>query len=173
VRRVNEGSELSEIVRFVGEGVKLGRNVKVWHFTYIGDEAEIGDETTIGSLVHLDYGVRVGRRCRIEGMAYLPPQTVLEDDVFLGPGVVITNDPYPPSKRLNGVHIERGAVIGAGAVLKAGIRVGAGAVVGMGAVVTKDVPPGTVAYGHPATARYPLDEYRRRRAAWEQRDPSG
>lgn len=160
---------MSGIVRLVGKDVKLGHDVKIWHFTYIGDGAEIGEGTTIGSLVHLDYGVKVGRRCRIEGMAYLPPLTVLEDDVFLGPGVVITNDPYPPSTRLVGVHVERGAIICAGAMLKAGIRVGAGAVIGMGAVVTKDVPAGTVVFGHPAHKRYSLDEYRKRREAWEKR----
>jgi len=118
---------MGDIVRHIGRNVKLGKNVKIWHFAYVGDNTEIGENTKIGSLAHVDYDVKIGRDCKIEGTAYLPPKTVIEDGVFVGPGVVFTNDPYPMSKRMKGVHIERGAIICAGAVLKAGIRVGADA----------------------------------------------
>ena len=150
---------MPEVINHVGKNVKLGRNVRKWHFTYIGDGAEIGDNTKIGSLVHIDYGVKIGKNCRIEGSAYIPPLTIIEDGVFIGPGVVITNDPYPMSPKMVGVHVESGAVICAGSVLKAGIRVGARAVVGMGSVVTKDVQPETVVYGNPAREKYSLEEY--------------
>jgi len=158
---------VSEVVSHIGRNVKIGKDVKIWHFTYVGDNAEIGDETKIGSLAHIDYGVKIGRRCKIEGMAYIPPLTVIGDDVFVGPGVVFTNDPYPMSPKMVGVHVESGAVICAGVVLKAGVRVGARSVVGMGAVVTRDVPPETVVFGNPARVRYSLAEYLEKKREWE------
>jgi acetyltransferase-like isoleucine patch superfamily enzyme len=140
----------------------------MWHFTYIGNNTEIGDNTKIGSLVHIDYGVKIGSNCKIEGGSYIPPLTIIEDNVFIGPGVVITNDPYPMSPKMIGVHICTGAVICAGAILKAGIRVGNHAVVGMGSIVTKDVPPKTVVYGNPARVKYSLEEYDKKKKDWEQ-----
>jgi acetyltransferase-like isoleucine patch superfamily enzyme len=87
--------------------------------------------------------------------------------VFIGPGVVFTNDPYPPSKRLKGVTVEDGAIVCAGATLLSGVTVGKRAVVGMGSVVTRDVSPGEVHYGSPATHRYGYSEYLERRRMWE------
>jgi acetyltransferase-like isoleucine patch superfamily enzyme len=158
---------MSDVQQHVSRSAKIGKGVKIWHFTYVGDNAEIGDETKIGSLAHIDYGVKIGRRCKIEGMAYIPPLTVIGDDVFVGPGAVFTNDPYPMSPKMVGVRVDSGAVICAGAVLKAGVRVGARSVVGMGAVVTKDVPPETVVFGNPARVRYSLTEYLEKKKAWE------
>jgi acetyltransferase-like isoleucine patch superfamily enzyme len=158
---------MSEVTRHIGKNVKLGKDVKIWHFTYVGDNTEIGEETKIGSLAHIDYGVKIGKRCKVEGSAYIPPLTVIEDDVFIGPGVIFTNDPYPMSPKMVGVHIESGAIICAGAMLKAGVRVGCESVVGMGAVVTKDVPPRTVVFGNPARARYLQSEYLEKKKNWE------
>lgn len=159
---------MAEVVKHIGKNTRIGKGVKIWHFTYVGDDTEIGDGTKIGSLVHVDYGVKIGRNCKIEGMAYIPPLTVIEDEVFVGPGAIFTNDPYPMSLKMVGVHIESGAVICAGAVLKAGVRVGARAVVGMGAVVTKDVPPDTVVFGNPARVRYTLSEYEEKKKRWNE-----
>ena len=150
---------MSTIVQRIGENVKLGSNVRIWHFTYIGDGAEIGDNTKVGSLVHIDYDVKIGSDCKIEGMAYLPPLTRLGDRVFVGPGVVFTNDPYPMSDRMVGVAVEDDAVICAGAVLMPGVTVGARSVVGMGSVVTRDVPPDSVVFGNPAKVRYTKEAY--------------
>jgi acetyltransferase-like isoleucine patch superfamily enzyme len=160
--------ELKEVIRHIGKNVKMGKDVKIWNFTYVGNNTEIGEGTKIGSLVHLDYGVKIGRYCKIEGMAYIPPLTVIEDNVFVGPGVIFTNDPYPMSPKMVGVHVESDAIICAGAVLKAGIRVGAGSVVGMGAVVTKDVPPRKVVFGNPAKVRYDLSDYLEKKKKWEE-----
>ena len=159
---------MTEILRYIGNNVMIGKDVKIWHFTYIGDNTKIGDGTKIGSLVHVDYGVNIGKNCKIEGMAYIPPLTVIEDNVFVGPGVIFTNDPYPMSPKMVGVYVETGVIICAGAILKAGINIGAGSVVGMGAVVTKDVPPNTVVYGNPARVRYSLSEYLEKKRRWEE-----
>jgi acetyltransferase-like isoleucine patch superfamily enzyme len=158
---------MSEVIRQIGKNTKIGKNVKIWNFTYVGDDTEIGDGTKIGSLAHVDYGVKIGKNCRIEGMAYICPLTVIEDDVFIGPGAVFTNDPYPMSPKMVGVHVESGAVICAGVILKAGVRIGSKAVVGMGSVVTKDVPPETVVFGNPARVRYSVAEYLKKKKEWE------
>jgi len=155
-----------EVTRHIGRNVKLGENVTIWHFTYIGDNTEIGANTKIGSLVHIDYNVIIGCDCRIEGMVYLPPLTVIGDRVFIGPGVIFTNDPYPPSSKLVGVRVESDVIICAGAVLKAGIHIGSHSVVGMGSVITKDVLPDTVVFGNPPRVQYPLTEYLAKKKAW-------
>ena len=87
--------------------------------------------------------------------------------MFIGPAAVLTNDPYPPSKKMIGVTIEDNAVIGARSVIKAGVTVGRGSVVAMGAVVTKDVPPGKVVMGVPARVAYTRKEFDAKMKAWE------
>lgn len=162
---------MSKVVRHIGKNVELGKNVKFWHFTYIGDNTKIGDGTKIGSLTHIDYDVQIGKRCKIEGMVYISPLTVIGDDVFVGPGVIFTNDPFPMSPRMVGVKVEDGAIICAGAMLKAGITVGARSVIGFGSVVTRDVPRDTVVYGNPARAQYSTAEYLEKKRIWEQSQP--
>ncbi len=160
---------LSGVINHVGKDAIIGENVRMWHFTYIGNGAQIGDNTKIGSLVHIDYGVKIGSDCKIEGSAYIPPLTVIGNRVFIGPGVVITNDPYPMSPKMIGVTIEDDAIICARAVLKAGITIGARSVIGMGSVVTKDVPSDVVAYGNPARVKYSLNEYLEKKQNWEEK----
>ena len=158
---------MSAPLQHKGANVKLGEGVRIWHFTYIGNDTVIGDNTKIGSLVHIDYNVRIGSNCKIEGMAYIPPLTRIGDRVFIGPGVVFTNDPYPLSDKMVGVHVEDDAIVCAGAVLRPGITVGTRSVVGMGAIVTGDVPPDTVVYGNPATEKYTKGVYHKKKKEWE------
>jgi acetyltransferase-like isoleucine patch superfamily enzyme len=156
-----------KVVNFVSPEAKLGKNVRVWHFAYVGANTLIGDNVKIGSLAHVDYDVRIGSGTKIEGSVYIPPMSRIGKNVFIGPAAVLTNDPYPPSRRMIGVKIEDGAVIGARAVIKAGVTVGKGSVVAMGAVVTRDVPPGKVVMGVPARVVYTRKEFDVKMKAWE------
>ncbi len=152
---------------FVARDAKVGKNVRIWNFAYVGSGTIIGDNVKIGSLAHVDYDVRIGSGTKIEGSVYIPPMSRIGKNVFIGPAAVLTNDPYPPSKRMVGVKIEDDVVIGARAVIRAGVTVGRGSVVAMGAVVTKDVPPGKVVMGVPARVVYSRKEFDAKMKAWE------
>ncbi len=149
------------------ENVSIGNNVEFGHSVLVRENTVIGDGSRIGTLTVIDGYVKIGARVNIQSMVYIPIGTVIEDDVFIGPNAVITNDKYPPSRRLQGVVIRRGAVIGANATLIAGIEVGENSVVAAGAVVTRNVPPNTVVAGVPAKPLYSVEEYVRRRSAYE------
>lgn len=158
---------MNEAFNHVGKNVMLGENVRLWHFSYVGHDTVIGDNTKIGSLVHVDYNVRIGRDCKIEGMVYIPPLTRIGNHVFVGPGVIFTNDPYPMSEKMTGVTVEDDAIICAGAIIRPGITIGSGSVVGMGAIVTKDIKPGSVVFGNPAGEKYSKEVYLRKKSEWE------
>lgn len=154
------------VTNFISGKAKIGKNVKIWHFTYIGENTEIGDNVKIGSLVHIDYDVKIGDNTMIEGAVYIPPLSRIGKNVFIGPAAALTNDPYPPSPKMIGVTIEDGAIIGSRAVIKAGITVGKNSVVAMGAVVTKDVAENTLVAGVPAKEKYSREEYDKKRRNW-------
>src|SRR5215210_5631407 len=155
------------VSNFISNTATVGKDVKIWHFTYVGGETRIGDNVMIGSLTHIDYKVSIGDNTRIEGSVYIPPLTVIGKNVFIGPASAFTNDPYPMSPKMAGVIVEDGAMIGGRSVFKPGIRVGMNSVVAMASVVTKDVLPDTVVMGHPARPTYSRAEYDRKKREWE------
>ncbi|HYB03497.1 MAG TPA: acyltransferase [Nitrososphaerales archaeon] len=157
-----------KVPNLISPKAKLGKNVRVWNYSYVGGDTRVGDNTKIGSLAHVDYNVVIGKNCKIEGLAYIAPLSRIGDNVFIGPAAVLTNDPYPLSEKMIGVTVEDGAIVCARAVIKAGVTVGKNSVVGMGAVVTKDVLPETVVVGVPARQVYTREEYEKKRLAWNQ-----
>ena len=156
------------VTNFISDKAKIGKNVSMWHFTYVGDDVEIGDNVKIGSLAHIDYNVKIGENTKIEGLAYIPPMSRIGKNAFIGPNAVLTNDPYPMCEKMVGIIIEDGAIVGAGAVIKAGVKVGKNSVVAMGAVVTKDVPENVVVLGNPARVKYSREEYDKKQKEWEE-----
>lgn len=149
------------------ETVTIGNRVRTGHNALIREGSIIDEDTLIGSSTKLDGTVKVGKRVKIQSNAYLPNLTVIEDDVFIAPNVCFTNDPYPQSRRLIGVMVEKNAIICANATLVAGIKIGQNAVVGAGAVVTKDVPRDTVVIGNPASFYMTREEFDQKRNLWE------
>jgi acetyltransferase-like isoleucine patch superfamily enzyme len=143
------------------DDVSFGDDVVVRSFTNLYG-CRIGDGTQIGTFVEIQRGASIGARCKIQSHTFICDGVEIEDEVFVGHGVVFVNDTYPRSTtdegarqepgdwKLAHTHICRGASLGSGAVVLAGVRVGARAIVGAGAVVTSDVEPGTIVAGVPA-----------------------
>ncbi len=150
------------------EDVEIGDRVEAGHYVLIREGSRIGSDSKIGSYAKLDGKVEVGSNVSIQSGAYLPHLTTIENGVFIGPGVIVTNDPYPVSRKLLGVRIKEGAIIGAGAVLIAGIEVGERAVIGAGAVVTRSIPAGMVAFGCPARIMMTREEYEEKKRMREE-----
>lgn len=135
-------------------GNSIGTGFQTGHSTIIREENEIGDDVSIGTHSVVEHQVKIGNGVRLHTRVFVPEFSVLEDNCWLGPGVMVTNARYPRSAgvkdRLVGAYIEAGAIIGAHAVLLPGVRIGARALVGAGSVVTKDVEPGAIVAGNPA-----------------------
>src|SRR5438270_13903320 len=144
--------------------VKLGRDVVIHHFVNLYG-CEIGDGTSIGSFVEIQKGARIGRNCKISSHTFICEGVQVEDEVFIGHGVIFINDKFPRATNTDGSKqterdwkviptlVKRTASIGSGATILSGVTIGEGAVVGAGAVVTKDVAAKTIGMGNPATSR--------------------
>ena len=136
-------------------GSRLGRDVIVGDQACVRERCTIRDEVVIGRGSLVENDVTIGARTRIQANAYITAYSELEEDVFIAPGVVTTNDNYMgrTDRRLGllkGARIRRGARVGGGAVLLPGIEIGEEAFIGAGAVVLRDVPPRAVMVGNPA-----------------------
>ena len=134
-------------------GNHIGANFQTGHSVVIRECNEIGDDVSIGTHSNIEHHVKIGNRVRVHSRVFIPEYSVLEDDTWVGPGSVFTNDLYPPSgsvPNLKGPHLMPRARIGANVTLLPGVTVGRNAVVGAGAVVVRDVPDGKVVVGNPA-----------------------
>ena len=135
-------------------GNRIGDNFQTGNKVNIRESNEIGDNVSIGTLSVIEHHVRIGNGVRMHSQVFVPEFTVIEDDAWLGPNVVITNAKYPLSpgvkETLAGPLIKKGAKIGANATILPGVVIGVNSLVGAGSVVTKDVPANAVVAGNPA-----------------------
>lgn len=146
----------------VADTAVLGEGTKVWHLAQVREEAVIGSGGIIGRGAYIGTGVQMGKNCKVQNYALVYEPAKLGDGVFIGPGVILTNDTYPravnPDGSLKsadnweavGVTIKDGASIGARAVCVAPVTIGAWATVAAGTVVVKDVPDFALVAGVPA-----------------------
>jgi acetyltransferase-like isoleucine patch superfamily enzyme len=145
----------------IAPDVVLGKDVKIYAFVNLYG-CEIGDESKIGTFVEIQKGVKIGKRVKVSSHSFICEGVTVEDEVFIGHGVMFINDKYPRSTNSSGnlqtetdwqcipTLIKRGASIGSNATILCGVTIGERAIVGAGCVVTHDVPPWTVVAGVPA-----------------------
>jgi len=135
-------------------GARIGAGVIIGDQSFVRERSSIGAGSVIGRGSVVDNDVSLGARVRAQTNVYLTAFAVVEDDVFIGPGAITTNDDtmarHGPEMALRGPILRRACRIGGGAVVRPGIEVGEEAVVAAGAVVTRDVPARTVVMGTPA-----------------------
>ena len=135
-------------------GARIDADVILGDQSFVRERASVGPASVIGRGSVLDPGVRVGARVRVQTDVYITQGSILEDDVFVGPGACTTNDDtmsrHDASYELRGATLRRACRVGGGAVLVPGVEIGEEAFVGAGAVVTRDVPARTLVVGSPA-----------------------
>lgn len=147
----------------IKDDVLLGTDVKIFHPEIVNlYGCTVGDHTKIGAFVEVQKGVSIGRRCKISSHSFLCEGVVIEDEVFIGHGVMFTNDRFPRSTNEDGslqtdadwtletTCVRSKASIGTNATIVAGVTIGRSALVGAGAVVTRDVPDFAIVAGVPA-----------------------
>lgn len=135
-------------------GSRIGDNLFLGHNSIIREENQIGNNFKIWNNSVIDYGCKIGNNVKVHCNCYVAQFTLIEDDVFLAPGVIIANDKYPGSitskDDLSGPRIKRGAQIGANVTILPGVTIGEDAIIGAGSVVTKNVASGKIVCGNPA-----------------------
>jgi acetyltransferase-like isoleucine patch superfamily enzyme len=153
----------------IAPDVKLGRDVKLSKFINLYG-CEVGDETKIGAFVEIQKNATVGKRCKISSHTFICEGVTIEDNVFIGHGVVFINDSYPRSTRADGqlqneadwqvekTVVKSGASIGSGATILSNVTIGRNSIVGAGSVVTKNVTDGTIVAGNPARVLRRIDD---------------
>jgi acetyltransferase-like isoleucine patch superfamily enzyme len=155
----------------IADDVRLGHGVVIHHPQLVNlYGCTIGDGTKIGAFVEVQRGAVIGRNCKISSHTFICDGVTIEDGVFVGHGVMFTNDIYPRAVtesgelqtdrdwHVVGTRVKAQASIGSNVTIVAGVTIGEGALIGAGSVVTKDVPPRAVVAGVPATVRRILPE---------------
>jgi acetyltransferase-like isoleucine patch superfamily enzyme len=146
--------------RCIAPDVKLGQNVRLAQFVNLYG-CTIGDDTKLGTFVEIQKNASVGCRCKISSHTFVCEGVTIEDNVFVGHGVVFINDSYPRATaggqlqteadwKVEKTLVRKGASIGSGSTILAKLTIGENAIVGAGSVVTKDVPPNSIVAGNPA-----------------------
>ena len=133
--------------------VEIGKNFKTGHNVLIRENTEIGDNVLIGTNSVVDGNCKIGNNVIAQTNVYITAYTIIEDDVFMGPCSVTTNDKYMRYGKevvLKGPTIKRGARVGANSTILPGLEIGENAIIGAGSVVTRDVKSGEVVVGIPA-----------------------
>jgi acetyltransferase-like isoleucine patch superfamily enzyme len=145
----------------IAPDVLLGRDVKIYAFVNLYG-CEIGDESRIGTFVEIQKGAIIGRRVKVSSHSFICEGVTIEDEVFIGHGVMFINDKYPRATTMTGglqteadwkcisTQVRRCASIGSNATILCGVTIGEGAIIGAGSVVTHDVPAWTIVVGNPA-----------------------
>jgi acetyltransferase-like isoleucine patch superfamily enzyme len=141
--------------------VTIGENVRIFNFVNAYG-CSIDDNSKIGAFVEIQKGATIGKNCKVSSHTFVCEGVHIEDNVFIGHGVMFTNDLFPRATNADGsaqteadwsvveTFVKKGASIGSNATILAGITIGENSLVGAGAVVTKDVPAGAVVVGNPA-----------------------
>lgn len=156
---MHEKADVANFLR-IAANVRLGKNTAIHcHVNLYG--CEIGDDSRVGAFVEIQKNAKIGARCKISSHTFICEGVTIEDEVFVGHGVMFINDMDPRATadgrtqseadwKVVQTLVKQGASVGSGAVILGGVTIGQGALVGAGAVVTRDVAPGTVVVGNPA-----------------------
>src|SRR5204863_7759059 len=141
--------------------VRLGKDVRIFNFVNAYN-CSIDDNSKVGAFVEIQKGATIGKNCKISSHSFICEGVHIEDNCYIGHGVMFTNDLFPRATNADGsqqteadwkvieTHVKKGASIGSNATILAGITIGENALVGAGSVVTKDVPANTIVAGSPA-----------------------
>ena len=151
---------MGEKYQAIADDVVIGEDVRIYNFVNLYG-CEIGDESRIGTFVEIQAGSKIGKRCKISSHTFICEGVTLEDEVFVGHGVMFINDRIPRATSagelkteqdwsVSPTRVKRGASIGSGATILCGVTIGEEALVGAGAVVTADVPARAIVAGVPA-----------------------
>jgi len=140
---------------YIDDNVKIGKGTRIWHFSHVMADTEIGEGCIIGQNVVIGPGVRIGSGCKIQNNVSVYRGVELEDEVFCGPSMVFTNVTTPRAfierkHEFRKTLVRRGATLGANSTILCGNTIGRYALIGAGAVVTKDVPDYALVAGVPA-----------------------
>ncbi|MFC4989465.1 acyltransferase [Saliphagus infecundisoli] len=152
--RIGDGARI-RAGTIVYAGVEIGDGFATGHDALVREETTVGDDVLVGTKTVVDGATEIGDHVSLQTGVYVPRETEIGSNVFVGPGAVLTNDPYPirADDGLRGPTIAEGASVGANATVLPGVRIGENAFVAAGAVVCEDVPPDTLAVGAPARER--------------------